>query len=184
MAETLLPLRQLLEGLCRGHGMHICVHDISGVLSSPMLALPYRFRTHDTTYCDAAQGTPRGYRVWATCRSTARGKRCCARAPAALPAFPRSACAGKRRSWSRWKIWKCISPSRGWWQGISAHCTGRVAPRPPRARIGRWKRFGSTPRCRGSRRFGWRTRRGCTTSTRSTRGGCFASRWAAPFTNT
>ena len=74
MAETLLPLRQLLEGLCRGHGMHICVHDISGVLSSPMLALPYRFRTHDTTYCDAAKGTPRGYRVCLRCKTLANDR--------------------------------------------------------------------------------------------------------------
>lgn len=74
MAETLLPPRQLLEGLCRGHGMHICVHDISGVLSSPMLALPYRFRTHDTTYCDAAKGTPRGYRVCLRCKTLANDR--------------------------------------------------------------------------------------------------------------
>lgn len=74
MAETLLPLRQLLEGFCRGHGMHICVHDISGVLSSPMLALPYRFRTHDTTYCDAAKGTPRGYRVCLRCKTLANDR--------------------------------------------------------------------------------------------------------------
>ena len=81
MAETLLPLRQLLEGLCRGRGMHICVHDISGVLSGPALTLPYHFRVHDTSYCDAAKGTTRGYRACLRCKTLANDRAQRERAP-------------------------------------------------------------------------------------------------------
>lgn len=74
MAEELAPLRQLLEGLCRGKGMHICVHDISGVLQSPALALPDRFQVHATAFCDAAKATPRGYRVCVRCKTMANDR--------------------------------------------------------------------------------------------------------------
>ena len=74
MAEELAPLRQLLEGLCRGKGMHICVHDISGVLQSPALVLPDRFQVHATAFCDAAKATPRGYRACMRCKTLANDR--------------------------------------------------------------------------------------------------------------
>lgn len=74
MAEELAPLRQLLEGLCRGKEMHICVHDISGVLQSPALVLPDRFQVHATAFCDAAKATPRGYRACMRCKTLANDR--------------------------------------------------------------------------------------------------------------
>lgn len=81
MTEELLPLRALLEGLCRGSGMRICVHDISGVLRGPALALPYRFRVHDAPFCAAAKTTPRGYRACLRCKTLANDRAQRERAP-------------------------------------------------------------------------------------------------------
>ena len=39
----LVNLETLLKTLCREDGMHICVHDISGILNSPRLRLPQEY---------------------------------------------------------------------------------------------------------------------------------------------
>lgn len=55
-----LTLENLIDILCVGSKLHICVHDVSGILSIPSLSLPLSYKMHDTAFCMIAKGTAKG----------------------------------------------------------------------------------------------------------------------------
>ena len=70
----LVNLETLLKTLCREDGMHICVHDISGILNSPRLRLPQEYCIHSRPFCDAAKQTALGFKACTRCKTLANHK--------------------------------------------------------------------------------------------------------------
>ena len=66
--ESVISLEQLLDSLCRGSGLSICIHDISGILQRRYMQLPHKYQMHDASFCDAAKSTAKGYRVCMRCK--------------------------------------------------------------------------------------------------------------------
>lgn len=71
---SLLPLEDLLNILCTGTGLHICVHDISGLLAQTDLALPFSYKNHKTPFCDTAKLTSAGLELCMRCKERANKK--------------------------------------------------------------------------------------------------------------
>ena len=63
-----LKLLQMIEAITLNRGMHICVHDLSGILKHPTLALPEKYCIHSTDFCELAKKTPRGFRACMWCK--------------------------------------------------------------------------------------------------------------------
>lgn len=63
-----ITLLQMLESLCLHRGMHICVHDLSGILQYPTLELPEKYCIHSTDFCELAKKTALGFRVCIQCK--------------------------------------------------------------------------------------------------------------------
>lgn len=67
-------LAELVAFLSNKTKAHICIHDISCLLSQESLQLDFRQKIHSTAYCDAAKSTPRGYRLCIRCKELANRK--------------------------------------------------------------------------------------------------------------
>ena len=67
-------LSSILEIISRSSGIHICIHDVSGVLSFDKLKINYENQTHFTPYCNAVKTTPCGYRLCTKCKNLANQK--------------------------------------------------------------------------------------------------------------
>ena len=67
-------LSSLLEMLCRGSRLHICICDISGILRQEPLRLDFFNQVHATAFCDLAKSTKRGYRLCMKCKERANRK--------------------------------------------------------------------------------------------------------------
>ena len=66
--DTTITLEQLLDSLCRGKGLHVCIHDISGILQHPNLKLPRKYILHSSAFCDAAKATAISHRICMRCK--------------------------------------------------------------------------------------------------------------------
>ncbi|MGN0494231.1 MAG: helix-turn-helix domain-containing protein [Acutalibacteraceae bacterium] len=55
--ETVMTLKELLDALTVGRKIHICIEDVSGVMSEGELNIPYHNRIHDTVFCNHAKGS-------------------------------------------------------------------------------------------------------------------------------
>ena len=67
-------LKTLLDVLCQGSGLHICMHDISGILEQPELNLPFFYQIHACSFCDAAKRTRLGLELCLRCKERANQK--------------------------------------------------------------------------------------------------------------
>ena len=67
-------LSSLIEMLCRGSRLHICVCDISGILCQEALRLDFSNQVHAAAFCDLAKSTKRGYRLCMKCKERANRK--------------------------------------------------------------------------------------------------------------
>jgi ligand-binding sensor protein len=54
--------------------IHICIHDISGILQTPQLAIPYENTMHSKNFCNTAKSTAKGYGLCITCKVLANKK--------------------------------------------------------------------------------------------------------------
>ncbi len=67
--EHYLCLNDFLTVLTQRSGIHICVHDVSGILQRPDLQLEYKFRIHSKSFCDLAKSSRTGYEKCMRCKS-------------------------------------------------------------------------------------------------------------------
>lgn len=56
-----MTLAACIAAMESGRQLHICVHDVSGILEQPIFALDFRHRMHDMSFCDEAKRTAKGY---------------------------------------------------------------------------------------------------------------------------
>ncbi len=70
-------LQILLDTLTARTNIHICVHDISGILQNENLSLPFENQTHTKSFCNAAKMTAAGYRACLRCKMRANQKAVC-----------------------------------------------------------------------------------------------------------
>lgn len=68
-----LPLQKALSAICRAERLHICIHDISGILNIPHLSIEKKFAMHSGSFCDLAKSTEAGFNLCMKC------KNCCNR---------------------------------------------------------------------------------------------------------
>lgn len=67
-------LSALVELLCQGSRISVCVCDISGILQQEALELPFARKIHSAAFCDGAKSTRRGYRLCIKCKERANRK--------------------------------------------------------------------------------------------------------------
>ena len=67
-------LETLLRLLCTGSGLHICIHDVSGLLEQSALALPFSYKMHASGFCDAAKETAAGLDLCMRCKARSNQK--------------------------------------------------------------------------------------------------------------
>lgn len=74
MESTFCTLQALIEALCMGTRVHVCVHDVEGALCEGPLWLPHVYRMHASRLCDLAKATPRGFAACMRCKTYANRK--------------------------------------------------------------------------------------------------------------
>ena len=67
-------LSSLIEILENNTKLHICVHDVSGILSFDELQIGCGNKIHLTPYCNAAKATKQGYDLCIRCKNLANAK--------------------------------------------------------------------------------------------------------------
>ncbi len=67
-------LHTLLKAITFGTKLHICIHDLSGLLSRPQLQLPPENTIHSCAVCNAAKTTAKGLRLCLSCKLCANRK--------------------------------------------------------------------------------------------------------------
>ena len=67
-------LKQLIRICSMKQNIHICIHDISGILQTPQLAIPYENTMHSKNFCNTAKSTAKGYGLCITCKVLANKK--------------------------------------------------------------------------------------------------------------
>lgn len=67
----MLTLNELLRLICDRTNVHVCIHDISGILKSECLQIDSRFKTHTKPFCDAAKLSDVGYDTCVGCKDAA-----------------------------------------------------------------------------------------------------------------
>ena len=66
----MLTLNNLLRLIRDGSKLHICIHDISGILEQKRLAVDTEFKTHSKPFCNAAKCTVAGYDTCISCKDS------------------------------------------------------------------------------------------------------------------
>lgn len=62
-------LNTLLNLICERTNLHICIHDISGILRCENLIIDKKYHVHTKPICNAAKSTPAGYSTCVTCKN-------------------------------------------------------------------------------------------------------------------
>ena len=68
------PLQTLLDALTANLQIHICIHDISGILQGGKLSVSFQNQVHSKPFCDAAKTTALGHRACLRCKMLANQK--------------------------------------------------------------------------------------------------------------
>lgn len=71
MDSSFCTLESLIKTLCRENQVHICIHDVEGVLYASPMRLPADYRMHAAKFCDLAKHTSRGYNLCIRCKTRA-----------------------------------------------------------------------------------------------------------------
>lgn len=79
--RNMSELKRLIQFFSYQSKIHICIHDISGVLFFDSMRVDIRNKIHSTEYCDAAKGTRRGYELCIRCKACANRKAVAQRKP-------------------------------------------------------------------------------------------------------
>lgn len=74
MDEAFCGLQSMIRALCGESRVHICIHDVAGVLYAPELRLDSAYRFHSAKFCNLAKDTPRGFSLCLRCKTRANKK--------------------------------------------------------------------------------------------------------------
>lgn len=74
-------LQTLLDTLTANSKIHICIHDISGILCGGELSVSFQNQIHSKPFCDAAKTTAPGYQACLRCKMLANQKAVQAKQP-------------------------------------------------------------------------------------------------------
>jgi len=66
-----ISLKDAVLAICSGTGVHVCIHDVSGILKTPGLSVDYLYATHSTKFCDLAKSTESGFERCMRCKNCA-----------------------------------------------------------------------------------------------------------------
>ncbi len=64
----MLTLSELLYLICQRTNIHVCIHDVSGILEQETLKIDSFFKRHSKPFCDAAKSTEKGYNTCIACK--------------------------------------------------------------------------------------------------------------------
>lgn len=67
-------LQQLIDVLAFMKKIHICIHDVSGILQMPGLSVDYENRIHSQNFCCLAKSTQAGYDACIECKNRANDR--------------------------------------------------------------------------------------------------------------
>lgn len=70
----MLTLSELLYILCEKNSIHICIHDISGILQKDNMKIDSYFKRHSKPFCDMAKSSEKGYRTCIECKDASNRK--------------------------------------------------------------------------------------------------------------
>lgn len=73
--------QSFIDIISKGRKIHICVHDMTGVLAADTTAVARKNAIHTKAYCDAAKSTPKGRRLCLWCKMLANNKATCEKKP-------------------------------------------------------------------------------------------------------
>ena len=62
-------LNTLLNLICERTKLHICIHDISGILRCEKLVIDQKYHMHTKNICNKAKSTPSGYDICVSCKN-------------------------------------------------------------------------------------------------------------------
>lgn len=68
------PLQVLIKLLTQNSNVHICIHDVSGIMKNPLLHLDFKYMIHSCDFCNCAKNTEKGLKLCMTCKMLANKK--------------------------------------------------------------------------------------------------------------
>lgn len=74
MHENHEPLSSFIKTITQLTNIHICIHDISGILDFAHLQLDSNYQTHAKIFCNTAKSTPKGFQLCIGCKVLANKK--------------------------------------------------------------------------------------------------------------
>lgn len=64
----MLTLSELLYIICEKTNLHVCIHDVSGILQKDKLKIDSYFQRHSKPFCDMAKSSEKGYTTCIKCK--------------------------------------------------------------------------------------------------------------------
>lgn len=74
MSNNYETLDSFIQTLTEGSNIHICIHDISGILKIKLLQLKFENQIHSTAICTAAKSSQKGFKMCISCKMLANKK--------------------------------------------------------------------------------------------------------------
>ena len=74
MFSNISSLSKLLDALSENNNIHICIHDVSGILRFDKLKISFKNHIHSRPFCDSAKSTIDGYSACIACKNKANKK--------------------------------------------------------------------------------------------------------------
>ena len=69
-----ISLEKLIESIGFHGKYHVCIHDVSGILNRPYLAVCHRHTIHSMDFCTMAKSTQKGFALCSHCKNCANQK--------------------------------------------------------------------------------------------------------------
>lgn len=63
-----MDLNMLLDLICTRTNLHVCIHDISGILRNSRLRIDVKYHTHTKPICNIAKSSPLGFDTCIACK--------------------------------------------------------------------------------------------------------------------
>lgn len=72
--KNVQSLSDVINTICAKSNIHICIHDVTGILNNTLLAISYNNQTHSSDFCNHAKTKNRGYNLCIKCKILANEK--------------------------------------------------------------------------------------------------------------
>ena len=67
-------LDSLIQTICEKNNIHICIHDVTGILNNPLLKIDCKNQIHSKNFCSLAKSAKKGYDLCMKCKIMANKK--------------------------------------------------------------------------------------------------------------